>query len=126
MIELLIGFRAHITESNEKELEFQCIDARNKFPRSQIFIACTGKKPNTKILANSDKISYLSKAPMGFSKPYDEIINYVKKNMINHIILVDGDCQHIFSEIKRIIFERKVQINFVEFCCAKVCPGGDE
>lgn len=109
MNEILIGFRAYLNDINEKELEFQCKDAKKYFSKSAIFISSTGKKPNKIIQSNSNVISHLSDNPLGFSEPFNDIINYAKKKAYSKIILVDGDCQHKFSEIKRIFDEGELK-----------------
>jgi glucose-1-phosphate thymidylyltransferase len=51
---------------------------------------------------NANKIIHYSDKPLGFTKPWSILLDSIKNDTFDELIMVDGDDQHIFSEIKRI------------------------
>jgi glucose-1-phosphate thymidylyltransferase len=102
---LTIGIRAYLREDNVAELGFQVSEARKFFPKSKIIVAICGNPVPKKIAKKADKIVHYSKIPIGLTPSWDIFIKYAKSNRSDELIVVDGDDQHIFSEIKKIYRE---------------------
>ena len=81
-----------------------------------------GNPPTKLVKKNASKIIHYSNNPLGFTQPWIILLDYAKKNSFDELMMVDGDDQHMFSEISRIykkhrgkvvIPERKKRIVFL-------------
>ena len=88
----------------------QVREARKYFPDSSIVIALCGEKPTSIIKKYATKIFHYSKTPKGWTEPWRILVQYAKSTRSKELILVDGDSQHIFSEIKRVYKKFKGKI----------------
>jgi len=98
----VIGIRSLFSRSNAAELEMQVREAKRYFPKSDIVIALCGEEPTKTIKKYATKIFHYSKKPIGWTQPWKILTDYAKSSNSKELIVVDGDDQHIFSEIKRI------------------------
>src|SRR3989338_9457157 len=98
----VIGIRSFFSRSNAAELEMQVREAKRYFPKSDIVIALYGEEPTKTIKKYATKIFHYSKKPIGWTQPWKILTDYAKSSNSKELIVVDGDDQHIFSEIKRI------------------------
>jgi len=93
-IRLLICFRAYCKQEEDKVLQFQVAEAKKHFPDAKIIVAVCGKKPVV-----DAKIIHYSEKPIGLTKPWEIAIEQAKD--FDNLIMVDGDDQFIFEEIKK-------------------------
>ncbi|HLC60540.1 MAG TPA: glucose-1-phosphate thymidylyltransferase [Candidatus Nanoarchaeia archaeon] len=98
----IIGIRSYFTGQNADELEMQLRGARKYFPESKIVVALCGDEPTKAIKGYATKIFHYSKKPVGWTQPWKILTDYAKSSKATELIVVDGDGQHIFSEIRRI------------------------
>ena len=105
-INLLICFRAFCKQEQDKVLQFQVDEARKHFPDAKIMVAACGTKP----VINNAEVFYYSFKPLGLTPPWDIATDYAKKNNFDNLIMVDGDNQFIFEEIKKLYDEHQGQV----------------
>ena len=98
----IIGIRSYFSSSNAAELEMQIREAKKYFPDSEIVIALCGENPSKSIENYHVTIFHYSDKPIGWTQPWKILTDYAKKSGSKGLIVVDGDSQHIFSEIKRL------------------------
>ena len=98
----VIGIRSFFSRSNAAELEMQVREAKRYFPKSDIVIALYGEEPTKTIKKYATKIFHYSKKPIGWTQPWKILTDYAKSSNSKELIVVDGDSQHIFSEIRRV------------------------
>ena len=98
----VIGIRSFFSRANAAELEMQLRGARKYFPESRIAIALCGEEPSKTIKSYASKIFHYSKKPIGWTQPWKILTDYAKSMKSSELIVVDGDSQHMFSEIRRV------------------------
>lgn len=108
-ISLIVGFRAYLTGENDAELELQVREAKKYFPEAEIVVALCGKAASKEVKENANVIHYSDK-PLGLTPPWHILTEHAKKTNAEALILVDGDDQHIFSEIKKIYEANKGKV----------------
>ena len=106
----IIGIRSFFNSSNAAELEMQLRESRKYFPESRIVVALCGDEPSKVIRNSADKIFHYSKKPIGWTQPWKILTDYAKSSKSEELIVVDGDSQHIFSEIKRVYNKNKGKV----------------
>ena len=89
-------------DDNHNELNFQVKEAKKYFQNDKVVVFVCGDKPDSEVYHTADKVFYYSEKPLGPLKPWQLAINYAKQENFEQVIVVDGDDQHIFSEIKRV------------------------
>lgn len=98
---LLIGFRVLLNGEDGVFLS-QLQDARTSFPKARLIAAICGCAPSESIRSLCDDIIYYSDQPLGLTKPFDLLVEYARSHDADRLILVDGDDQFIFSELRRL------------------------
>lgn len=98
----VIGIRAYLTDCKKAQLEMQIRDAQKHFPEFEIVVALCGEEPGQFIEQNVTKLIYYSKKPLGLTPPWEILTDYAKAQGSELLIVVDGDDQHIFSEVKQL------------------------
>ncbi len=100
--DLVIGIRSFFSSANAAELEMQLKGARRYFPESKIVVALCGEELPKSLKAYATKVFHYSKKPIGWTQPWKILTDYARESKAQELIAVDGDSQHIFSEIKRV------------------------
>ncbi|MFH1408657.1 MAG: glucose-1-phosphate thymidylyltransferase [Nanoarchaeota archaeon] len=98
----VIGIRGYATDESKPELEMQLGEARKTFPQAKIVVALCGQEMEN-LKKDADKVIHYSNHAIGLTKPWDILIKEAKALRADTLVVVDGDDQHMFSEIKRII-----------------------
>lgn len=110
MNELIIGIRSLFSRANAAELEMQLRGASKYFPESRIVIALCGEELPKALKRYASKIFHYSKKPVGWTQPWKILADYAKLTKAKELIIVDGDSQHIFSEIRRVYDKNRGQV----------------
>lgn len=87
---------------NIKEYETQLEDIRTAFPQAFIFLVVCGLPITKKLASNSNEVVHYSKTPLGLGVPNKLIVDKSIKSGVNHLIIIDGDRQHIIQNIRNI------------------------
>ena len=98
----VIGIRSFFSRANAAELEMQLRGAKKYFPESKIAVALCGEEMPKSLKSYAAKIFHYSKKPVGWTQPWKILTKYAKSINAKELVVVDGDSQHIFSEIRRV------------------------
>lgn len=110
MPKLVIGLRAYLVREKDKELDLQIREARKYFPDADIVVTICGNKYNSFTRRKANNIIYYSEKPLGLGKTWEIIVDYAKKKNADELIVVDGDDQHFFSEIRKVYEQYRSQL----------------
>ena len=107
---MVIGIRSFFSRQNAAELEMQLRGARKYFPESKIVVAMCGEGPTKAIKSYATKVFHYSKKPVGWTQPWKILSEYAKTIKAKELVVVDGDSQHIFSEIRKVYDKNKGKV----------------
>ncbi|MFH1133470.1 MAG: glucose-1-phosphate thymidylyltransferase [Nanoarchaeota archaeon] len=103
---MIIGIRAYLTEASHDELVFQLEEARKHFPQAAIVVALCGQRPTERIAGLGATIIHYSETLIGLTEAWKILVKEAQQAK-DSLIVVDGDDQHLFSEIRRMLDENK-------------------